>query len=93
MRENEKLRDRAQGPARGHKKVRADNADAIKEIEELKKQLTERGINLENTSASISPRQRKALEEYQRRAEQLDAIRKRFELSAAQAAEAHEARA
>ncbi len=61
------------------KKAQADNAEAVKEIEDLKKQLTERGINLENANASIAE-QRKALEEYARRTEQLDAIRKRFEL-------------
>ena len=64
------------------KKAQADNAEAVKEIEDLKKQLTERGMNLENISASLAE-QKKALEEYARRTEQLDAIRKRFELLSA----------
>jgi len=79
LRENEKLAAELKSQREAHKKAQADNAEAVKEIEELKKQLTERGINLENANASIAE-QRKALEEYARRTEQLDAIRKRFEL-------------
>ena len=79
LRENEKLAAELKAQREAHKKAQADNAEAVKEIEELKKQLTERGINLENANASIAE-QRKALEEYARRTEQLDAIKKRFEL-------------
>jgi chemotaxis protein MotB len=79
VRENEKLAADLKAQREANKKAQSDNAAAIKEIEELKKQLTERGINLENANASIAE-QRKALEEYARRTEQLDAIRKRFEL-------------
>ena len=79
LRENEKLAAELKAQREAQKKAQADNAEAVKEIEDLKKQLTERGINLENANASIAE-QRKALEEYARRTEQLDAIRKRFEL-------------
>ena len=79
LRENEKLAAELKAQREATKKAQADNAEAVKEIEELKKQLTERGINLENANASLAE-QRKALEEYARRTEQLDAIRKRFEL-------------
>src|SRR5215217_748336 len=79
LRENEKLAGELKAQREAQKKAQADNAEAVKEIEDLKKQLTERGINLENANASIAE-QRKALEEYARRTEQLDAIRKRFEL-------------
>jgi chemotaxis protein MotB len=79
VRENEKLAADLKAQREANQKAQSDNAAAIKEIEELKKQLTERGINLENANASIAE-QRKALEEYARRTEQLDAIRKRFEL-------------
>ncbi|HVY28046.1 MAG TPA: OmpA family protein [Polyangiaceae bacterium] len=79
LRENEKLAAELKAQREANKKAQADNAEAVKEIEDLKKQLTERGINLENANASIAE-QRKALEEYARRTEQLDAIRKRFEL-------------
>jgi len=79
LRENEKLAADLKTQREAMKKAQVDNAEAVKEIEDLKKQLTERGINLENANASIAE-QRKALEEYARRTEQLDAIRKRFEL-------------
>lgn len=79
LRENEKLAAEVKVQREAQKKAQTDNAEAVKEIEELKKQLTERGINLENANASIAE-QRKALEEYARRTEQLDAIRKRFDL-------------
>jgi chemotaxis protein MotB len=79
VRENEKIAAELKAQREAHKKAQADNAAAVGEIEELKRQLTERGINLENANASIAE-QRKALEEYARRTEQLDQIRKRFEL-------------
>src|SRR5215211_6863866 len=79
LRENEKLATDLKTQREATRKAQADNAEAVKEIEDLKRQLTERGINLENANASIAE-QRKALEEYGRRTEQLDAIRKRFEL-------------
>jgi chemotaxis protein MotB len=61
-----------------HKKCEADHAEAMQQVEELKGKLTERGVDLSNLSSSLE-QQRKALEEYRRRAEQLDQIRKRFE--------------
>jgi len=79
VRENEKLAAELKVQREAHRKSQADSAQALKENDELKKQLTERGINLENANASIAE-QRKALEEYARRTEQLDQIRKRFEL-------------
>jgi chemotaxis protein MotB len=79
VRENESLRDQLTTQRQAHKKCEADYAAALQQIDELKRQLTERGVNLENMSASLTE-QRKALEEYARRAEQLDQIRKRFEL-------------
>jgi chemotaxis protein MotB len=79
VRENESLRDQLTTQRQAHKKCEADYAAALQQIDELKKQLTERGVNLENMSASLAE-QRKALEEYARRTEQLDAIRKRFEV-------------
>ena len=78
VRENESLRDQLTTQRQAHKKCEADYAAALQQIDELKRQLTERGVNLENMSASLAE-QRKALQEYARRTEQLDAIRKRFE--------------
>ena len=79
VRENESLRDQLTTQRQAHKKCEADYAAALQQIDELKRQLTERGVNLENMSASLAE-QRKALEEYARRTEQLDAIRRRFEV-------------
>lgn len=78
VRENEGLRSELASERQAHKKCQADYASANQEIDELKKQLTERGISLDSMSANLAE-QRKALEEYARRTEQLDAIRKRFE--------------
>jgi chemotaxis protein MotB len=79
VRENAGLRDQLTTQRQAHKKCEADYAAALQQIDELKRQLTERGVNLENMSASLAE-QKKALDEYARRTEQLDAIRKRFEL-------------
>jgi chemotaxis protein MotB len=79
VRENESLRNQVAAQRQAHKKCEADYADALHEIEELKKKLKQSGVSLDNLSTSLA-QQRKALEEYQRRAEQLDQIRKRFEL-------------
>jgi chemotaxis protein MotB len=79
VRENEGLRGELANQRQAHKKCQADSAAANQEIDNLKKQLTERGISLDSLNASLTE-QRKALEEYGRRTEQLDAIRKRFEV-------------
>lgn len=79
VRENDSLRDQLTTERQAHKKCEADNAAANQQIDELKRQLTERGVNLENMSASLAE-QKKALDEYARRTDQLDQIRKRFEV-------------
>jgi exopolyphosphatase/guanosine-5'-triphosphate,3'-diphosphate pyrophosphatase len=78
VRENESLRGQLSEQRQANKKCESDYAAALQEIDDLKRQLTERGINLENLNASLAE-QRRALEEYARRTEQLDQIRKRFE--------------
>jgi chemotaxis protein MotB len=79
VRENESLRTELANERQAHKKTQADYSSANQEIDNLKKQLTERGISLDNLNQNLAE-QRKALEEYARRTEQLDAIKKRFEL-------------
>jgi chemotaxis protein MotB len=79
VRENESLRNQLAAERAAHQKCDGDYADAMRDIDDLKQKLKERGINLNNLSASLE-QQRKALEEYQRRAEQLEQIRKRFEV-------------
>ncbi len=79
VRENESLRNQFTAQRQARDKCEADYADALQEIEDLKRKLKESGVSLDNLSASLAERT-KALEEYSRRAEQLDEIRKRFEL-------------
>jgi chemotaxis protein MotB len=79
VRENESLRNQLAAQRQAHKKCEADYADGLHEIEELKTKLKQSGVSLDSLSTSLA-QQRKALEEYQRRAEQLDQIKKRFEL-------------
>src|SRR5688572_22401593 len=52
VRENESLRDQLTTQRQAHKKCEADYAAALQQVDELKRQLTERGVNLENMSAS-----------------------------------------
>jgi chemotaxis protein MotB len=79
VRENEGLRGELANERQAHKKCQTDYAAANQEIDNLKKQLTERGISLDSAQTSLAE-QRKALEEYARRTEQLDAIKRRFEV-------------
>jgi chemotaxis protein MotB len=79
VRENEGLRSELASERQARKKCESDHAAANQQIDELKKQLTERGVSLDSMSASLNE-QKKALDEYARRAEQLDQIRKRFEV-------------
>ena len=79
LRENESLTNQLKAQTDAHKKSQSDYEEAVQEIDTLKKQLADRGANLDNLNQSLAE-QRKALEEYGRRTEQLDAIRKRFEL-------------
>ncbi len=79
LRENESLTNQLKAQTDAHKKSQSDYQEAVQEIDTLKKQLADRGANLDNLNQSLAE-QRKALEEYARRTEQLDAIRKRFEL-------------
>jgi chemotaxis protein MotB len=79
VRENENLTNQLKTQTEAHKKSQSDYQEAVQEIDGLKKQLADRGANLDNLNQSLAE-QRKALEEYARRTEQLDQIRKRFEL-------------
>ncbi len=79
VRENEVLRSQLATQEQARRKCETDYSDAVNEIDELKKQLRERGVDLDNLNASLE-QQKKALEEYSARARQLDELRKRFEL-------------
>ncbi len=71
VRENESLRSQLAAQKQAREKCETDYASALHEVDDLKQQLHERGLNVDNLNS--------ALEEYKRRAEQLDQIRKRFE--------------
>lgn len=77
--EIENLQGQLQAERQAHHKTQDDYNNAKAEIEELKERLKQAGINADQLNASIAE-QRKALEEFKRRAEQLEAIKKRFEL-------------
>lgn len=79
LRENESLQQQLKVEKDAHKKSQADYQEATQEIDALKKQLADSGVNVNSLTQSVAEKQ-KALEEYARRTEQLDQIRKRFEL-------------
>lgn len=61
------------------KKAKGELDEAAKRIEELKKQLQAAGVDISNLNANLE-QQARALEDYRRRAEQLEQIKKRFEV-------------
>ncbi|MBI5537826.1 MAG: OmpA family protein [Deltaproteobacteria bacterium] len=79
LKEVDDLKAQLQAERRAHQKTQGDYNDAKGKIEELSEQLKKAGVDVQTLNASLAE-QRKALEEFKRRAEQLDAIRKRFEL-------------
>jgi chemotaxis protein MotB len=79
LRENESLTQQLKAQTEAHKKSQSDYQEAVQEIDALKKQLADSGVNVNSLTQSVAEKQ-KALEEYARRTEQLDQIRKRFEL-------------
>jgi chemotaxis protein MotB len=78
VRENENLRGQLAEQQQARRKCDADFADGQNEITDLKKQLRERGVDLDNLNASLE-QQKKALAEYAQRAKQLEELRKRFD--------------
>ena len=79
VRENENLRGQLAQQEQARRKCDADHSDAQNEVAELKKQLRERGVDLDNLTASLE-QQKKALEEYAVRTKQLDDLKRRFDV-------------
>jgi len=79
VRESEHLRADLNREGQAKHKCEADFADALHEIDDLKKQLRSRGLDLDNLNASLE-QQKKALDEYAQRAKQLEETRKRFDM-------------
>jgi len=71
VRENESLRNQLTAQKQAHEKCETDYASALHEVDDLKQKLRERGVNLDNLTQSLE-QERRALEEFKRRAEQLD---------------------
>ncbi len=61
------------------KKAQSEIEEAKARIEKLKQKLKDAGVDISNLNANLE-QQARALEDYRRRAEQLEAIKKRFEL-------------
>ena len=72
-RENESLRNQALAKQLAHKKCEADYADALHSVDDLNRQLKERGFDLDNLATSLE-QHRKAVSEYKRRVEQLKEV-------------------
>jgi chemotaxis protein MotB len=77
--EIESLKGQLEAEQGRSKKAKAELEDAAKRIEELKKQLQAAGVDISNLNANLE-QQARALEDYRRRAEQLEQIKKRFEV-------------
>jgi chemotaxis protein MotB len=79
LKEIDDLKAQLQAERRAHQKTQDDYNESKSRIEELSEQLKKAGVDVQTLNASLAE-QRKALEDFKRRAEQLDGIRKRFEM-------------
>jgi chemotaxis protein MotB len=79
VREIEKLKSALSAEQEQNKKAQLELSDAQARIEQLKEQLKNAGVDISNLNANLE-QQARALEDYKKRAEQLEAIRKKFEL-------------
>jgi chemotaxis protein MotB len=79
VREIEGLRNQLSAEQAQNKKAKSELDEAAAQIEQLKRQLKAAGVDISNLNANLE-QQARALEDYRRRAEQLEAIKKRFEL-------------
>jgi chemotaxis protein MotB len=79
VREAENLKSRLAAEEAANKKSQGELSDARAQIEQLKEQLRAAGVDVSNLNANLE-QQARALEDYKKRAEQLEAIRQRFEV-------------
>ncbi len=79
VREVEDLQNRLAAEQAASRKAQGELADAKARVEQLKEQLRAAGVDISNLNANLE-QQARALEDYKKRAEQLEAIRQRFEL-------------
>lgn len=79
LRENQNLQNQLNAEKSAHKKVDDELSDAQAQVEQLRQRLSKAGVDLSNLNADLAE-QKAALEKLRRDKEQLDDIRKRFEL-------------
>jgi len=79
VREIEDLNGKLARELAARKKSDAELNDARTSVEQLKEQLRGKGVDISNLNANLE-QQARALEDYKKRAEQLDAIRQRFDM-------------
>jgi len=73
------LRNQLNAEQAQNKKSKTELEENAARIEQLKKQLAAAGVDISNLNSNLE-QQARALEDYRRRAEQLEQIKKRFEL-------------
>ncbi|HKQ71011.1 MAG TPA: OmpA family protein [Polyangiaceae bacterium] len=79
LKENQELQNQLNAEKAAHQKAEADLSSAGNQIDALKGQLKKAGVDLSNVNADLAE-QKSALEKLRKDKEQLEAIRKRFEL-------------
>jgi chemotaxis protein MotB len=79
VREIEALKNQLSAEQSQNKKAKTELEEAKAQIEQLKQQLKAAGVDISKLNANLEE-QARALEDYRKRAEQLEAIKKRFEL-------------
>ena len=79
IREIDALKGQIAEEEKAKKKAKSELDDAKAQIEQLKQQLKAAGVDISKLNANLEE-QSKALEDYRRRADQLEAIKKRFEM-------------
>jgi chemotaxis protein MotB len=79
LREGEALRTDLNAQRQAHAKCEGEYASSLHEVDDLKRQLKERGSSVQNLNASLE-QQKRALDEHRLRGEQLKLARERFEV-------------
>ena len=79
LRENQQLQNELNAEKAAHQKAQSDLDGAKSEIDQLRLDLKKAGVNVSNLSADLAD-QKSALDKLRKDKEQLEAIRKRFEL-------------
>jgi chemotaxis protein MotB len=79
IREVDGLKAKLSAEQERNKKAKAELDEQAAKIEQLKQQLKAAGVDISTLNANLE-QQARALEDYKKRAEQLEAIKKRFEL-------------